>query len=302
MSAVSDGCFEAIERGDIDAAVASGADGAPDLLRALAPRNGRAVVNAALQVVARTAPIGDEFVDAVGSTQEADPIVGLRTDALAALCRHSELARQSALATLADPAERERVSLIRSLTDRDLDFAVGGVLDLLSREEKPSPSVLPQWACRYVVQVGGPAGTDAVAALLSGPHRDYAAEVLAEVQDSRGLDRLLERWRDGQFVVATSIGKLGDPRAVPALCEEMTRDRGNRTAEWRRQHWGANALAAIGDTSALPTLYQVRLPEPQWAGPSDDPGTSIRADARDRIEQAIRTLEALSRRSCRVRS
>lgn len=294
MSAVSDGCFEAIERGDIDATVASGADGAPDLLRALAPRNGRTVVNAALRVVARTAPIGDEFVDAVGSTQEADPIVGLRTDALAALCPHSELARQSALAVLADPAERERVSLLRSLTDRDLDFAVGAVLDLLSREEKPSPSVLPQWACRYVVQLGGAAGTDAVAALLSGPHRDYAAEVLAEVQDPRALGPLLERWRAGNFYVAAKIGELGDRRAVPALCEEMTRDRGSQTAEWRRQHWGARALAAIGDTSALTTLYQVRLPAPQWSGFSDDPGVSIRADARAAIEDAIRTLEALS--------
>lgn len=289
---VDEDCFEAIERGDVDAAVAFGADGEPGLLRALAQPS-RSLTGTALRVVARTAPTGDGFADAVMATREAEPPWGLRTAALAALCPHSERARMLALTAVADPDERERVALVRRFTDLELDFAAGAVADLLGRGAMTFPSALGLWACRYVLQVEGASGRDSVAALLAGPpHRDAAAEALAEVQDPRALDRLIERWRGGEFMVAASIGGLGDPRAIPALAEEMTRDRGNRTAEWQRQHWGARALAAIGDTSALPTLYRVRLPAPMWSGPSDDAGTSIRAEARAAIEDAIRALEA----------
>lgn len=150
----------------------------------------------------------------------------------------TERARRVALAALADPGEKGRVALLRGLMDRELDFAVAEVVHLLDSGEMTPPSVLPQRACRYVVRLGGAAGADAVAALLSGPHRDYAAQVLAEVQDSRALDRLLERWRNktaparGCWSAPRRPGNRSSRRAGRRPCRRpgrCPRSRGSRT-------------------------------------------------------------------------
>ena len=124
-----------------------------------------------------------------------------------------------------------------------------------------------------------------------GFHRWPAAAELASWRDTRSLPILIATMQDDAgtqrtCLIAQAIGKVGDPAAIPALCQAMMHP-SNRDLRLCATH----ALAEIGDVSAVQPLIEKAIRRDL---PRDDYLAAIRALGDLGSPEALPTLQRLA--------
>jgi HEAT repeat protein len=130
------------------------------------------------------------------------------------------------------------------------EAAVRRLLEGLDRISEPA---LPSLA-KVLGWISGRQVEEALARLMSLPAVRKEAMIALTRSGSRVADLLIQQLDDNDLenrqAAAAALGRIGDPRAVPALLKSLTEDENVAVA-------AANALAKIGDRSAHETLVSM---------------------------------------------